>query len=54
MYHRIFNLPENHSFFLFGARGVGKSALLQEHFSPKDEVFLDLLDPQLAISALLT
>jgi predicted AAA+ superfamily ATPase len=33
------------SFFLFGARGTGKSTLLRQMFPAKDVLWLDLLDP---------
>ena len=49
MYSRIFNPPKNQSFFLFGARGTGKSTWLKEHYSEanmidllEDEVFIKL------------
>ncbi|MBI4041861.1 MAG: ATP-binding protein [Deltaproteobacteria bacterium] len=48
MIHRILKLPESHSFFLFGARGTGKSSLLHERFSPEDAHWFDLLNPELA------
>ena len=41
---RFFTMPEE-SFFLFGARGVGKSTILKSKF--KDAQVLDLLDPAL-------
>lgn len=51
MYQRSVNLPENNSFFLFGARGTGKSTLLQTEFlpkiPPKEVLIFDLLDPDL-------
>ena len=34
------------SFFLFGARGTGKSTFLKEWFSAKDVLWLDLLRPE--------
>jgi predicted AAA+ superfamily ATPase len=44
MIHRLPNLSNSHSFFLFGARGVGKSSLIEEHFKKeKNVVFIDLL-----------
>lgn len=47
MYHRPLNLPESHSFFLFGARGTGKSSLLKERLSPSDDtLWIDLLVPE--------
>jgi predicted AAA+ superfamily ATPase len=44
MIHRLSNLSKSHSFFLFGARGTGKSSLIHEHFSRNKKVlFVDLL-----------
>ncbi|MFC1586087.1 ATP-binding protein [Fibrobacterota bacterium] len=48
MYHRTFSLPKSHSFFLFGARGTGKTELLRQSFTTQEAIFFDLLDPQLA------
>jgi predicted AAA+ superfamily ATPase len=48
MIHRLINLPKQKSFFLFGARGTGKSWLLSQHFSHEEAFFVDLLDPSLA------
>jgi predicted AAA+ superfamily ATPase len=45
MYHRILNPLKNSSFFLFGARGTGKSTLLSQLFTPEQAWFIDLLDP---------
>lgn len=47
MFHRISKLSKNNSFFLFGPRGSGKSTLIQEGFSGKKTLFLDLLDPEI-------
>ncbi len=47
MIQRKFNLPKSNSFFLFGARGVGKTTLLQQRFNKESAVFLDLLDVEL-------
>jgi predicted AAA+ superfamily ATPase len=41
----MLNLPKSHSFFLFGARGVGKTHLLEQHFDPASTVYINLLDP---------
>jgi predicted AAA+ superfamily ATPase len=46
MFHRIINLPTSRSFFLFGARGTGKSTLLREHFPKASTMWVDLLDPE--------
>ncbi|MGK5081968.1 AAA family ATPase [Bdellovibrionota bacterium FG-1] len=37
----------NESFFLFGARGTGKSTWLQDRFSEQNCLWLDLLDPDI-------
>jgi predicted AAA+ superfamily ATPase len=34
------------SFFLFGARGTGKSTWLQESFMPDDHLWIDLTNPK--------
>lgn len=44
MIGRLLNLSKNNSFFLFGARGTGKSTLLKEHFSSTEHVYINLLD----------
>jgi predicted AAA+ superfamily ATPase len=46
MVDRIFNPLISNSFFLFGARGTGKSTILRERFSG-NSLYLDLLDPAL-------
>jgi predicted AAA+ superfamily ATPase len=38
-------LPPRHSLFLFGARGVGKSSLLETLFQFKKNLYINLLDP---------
>jgi len=40
---RLINLPESHSFFLFGARGTGKSWLLRERLPAQQTHYIDLL-----------
>lgn len=47
MKKRLLQLPENQSFFLFGARNTGKSTLIQDYCLKKDHLYLDLLDVQL-------
>lgn len=47
MFQRLVNLPESHSFFLFGARGTGKSELIKQLYPSDKAVYIDLLDPQL-------
>jgi predicted AAA+ superfamily ATPase len=43
---RQLELSENNSFFLFGARGTGKSTLIERVFSPDKTLFIDLLDTE--------
>ena len=45
MYQRAINILKNHSFFLFGARGTGKSSLLELLFDPEESLKIDLLQP---------
>ena len=44
MFHRSINIPKNRSFFLFGARGTGKSTLLRESFDSSTTLTINLLD----------
>lgn len=44
MYPRSCNIPKQNSFFLFGARGTGKTSLLHDQISGSDVLWLDLLD----------
>jgi uncharacterized protein len=43
---RSFNISKKHSFFLFGARGTGKSTWLQSNFIESDHFWIDLTDPK--------
>lgn len=43
MFHRSVKIPESHSFFLFGARGVGKSTLLRTRLPPEATHTINLL-----------
>jgi len=43
---RLLKLPQKHNLFLFGARGTGKSTLLQQLFLPDNCLWLNLLDPE--------
>jgi len=45
MINRSIKLPEDNSFFLFGARGTGKTYLLKEHFEARTSYYIDLLNP---------
>lgn len=47
MINRQCKLSKNHSFFLFGSRGVGKSTLIKSSFEKNDLTVFDLLNPQL-------
>jgi uncharacterized protein len=44
MFNRIINIPKSHSFFLFGARGTGKSTLLKQRLSVEKDLWIDLLN----------
>ncbi len=45
MVSRIVKLPKTNSFFLFGARGTGKTSLIKKEFQQGvDVLFIDLLD----------
>jgi predicted AAA+ superfamily ATPase len=44
MFSRFRRFSSQHSFFLFGPRGTGKSTLLKERFDPNQCLWLDLLD----------
>ncbi|MCX6117643.1 MAG: AAA family ATPase [Proteobacteria bacterium] len=44
MFKRYCNLPKNHSFFLFGARGTGKTSLLRTSIPSEKTLWLDLLN----------
>jgi len=47
MFHRLMNPSKSQSFFLLGARGVGKSTLLDHFFAPNERIIFDLLDFEL-------
>ncbi len=47
MVSRLCKLSKSHSFFLFGARGTGKSTLLKSVFSEAEATFIDLLDNEI-------
>jgi predicted AAA+ superfamily ATPase len=46
MIKRHLTVPANRSFFLFGARGTGKSTFLRHHFADRDVLWIDLLLPE--------
>ncbi|MCI5065949.1 AAA family ATPase [bacterium] len=43
MVKRLLNPSETHSFFLFGARGTGKTSLIKERFLGDNTLYIDLL-----------
>jgi len=45
MVNREIKLPKDNSFFLFGARGTGKTYLLKERFEARTSYYIDLLNP---------
>lgn len=47
MFSRLRKLAHNHSFFLFGPRGTGKSTLLKKRFNMNLCLWLDLLDSEI-------
>lgn len=46
MFKRIVNISKKHSFFLFGPRATGKTTLLREQFSPREHIWVNLLETQ--------
>ncbi len=46
MFKRMLKPLESDSFFLIGARGVGKTSLIRELFAQKNVFWIDLLRPQ--------
>ena len=46
MFNRIITFSDQSSFFLFGARGTGKTHLLRQRFSDRNALYIDLLDPE--------
>ena len=46
MKNRILQLPNDRSFFLFGARNTGKSTLIKHNVRQTEHVYIDLLDLQ--------
>jgi predicted AAA+ superfamily ATPase len=46
MYKRDINILETNSFFLFGARGTGKSTLIKGLFEQKEVLWINLLLPE--------
>ena len=46
MYSRLLQATRRSSFFLFGARGTGKTTWIRDAFKPAASLYLDLLDPE--------
>ena len=46
MFRRLLKTTRRSSFFLFGARGTGKTTYIRDAFDPHASLFLDLLDPE--------
>lgn len=46
MFHRLISPLKTNSFFLFGARGTGKSTFLQHYLREQRPLWIDLLDPK--------
>lgn len=53
MVNRIVQFSAKNSFFLFGARGTGKTHLLKERYTHSSNWYIDLLNPELARKYLL-
>jgi predicted AAA+ superfamily ATPase len=45
MFPRHANIPKSNSFFLFGARGTGKSTLIRQALPVDETIYIDLLRP---------
>lgn len=48
MFKRLFNISKTKSFFVFGARGTGKSTLIKRLFEEEETIWIDLLDLNVA------
>jgi len=46
VFPRLLAPNQRHSFFLFGARGTGKTTWLRNAFRPDQSLYVDLLDPE--------
>ena len=47
MFRRLLQTTHSRSFFLFGARGTGKTTYIKDRFDPKTSMYVDLLDPEI-------
>jgi predicted AAA+ superfamily ATPase len=50
---RLFKALKTRSFFIFGARGVGKSTWLRTQFDASNSIYINLLDPEICENFLL-
>ena len=46
MFRRLLLTTRHNSFFLFGARGTGKTTYVRDSFAPDESMYVDLLDPE--------
>ena len=46
MFPRLLQTSRRNSFFLFGARGTGKTTYVRDAFDPGASLYVDLLDPE--------
>lgn len=46
MFRRLLQTSHSHSFFLFGARGTGKTTYIKDRFDANTPMYVDLLDGQ--------
>ena len=46
MFTRLLQTSRRNSFFLFGARGTGKTTWIRDAFDPDASLYVDLLDPE--------
>ena len=46
MFPRLLQTTRRSSFFLFGARGTGKTTYIRDAFDPDASLYVDLLDPE--------
>ena len=47
MFRRLLQTTHSRSFFLFGARGTGKTTYIKDRFGPEKSMYVDLLDPEI-------
>lgn len=47
MFIRLLDPLRSSSFFIFGARGTGKSTLIKQRFTDKNSLLIDLLEPEI-------